>query len=162
MRRRFHALGAILALTMALPLTMPAMADSPHFISADASGPDAGGALAVSFKLAGLGDTVTTVVTARAQATALYACQNNGGNFPSDPKKQLEAGPISASGAFTSGKNGHVVGTLAMGPLPSTLSCPPGQHHVLVSVSYQDVSVSAPGADTESLPGVFSRVFVDL
>jgi hypothetical protein len=28
----------------------------------------------------GLGDTVTTTVTANADATALYACQNNGGN----------------------------------------------------------------------------------
>ena len=61
----------------------------------------------MNFKIAGLGDNQTITVTASASATAVYACQNNGGNFPSDPKKQQVSGPVSASGEFTSGKNGR-------------------------------------------------------
>jgi hypothetical protein len=110
----------------------------------------------------GLGDTVTTTVTANADATALYACQNNGGNFPSDPKKQQVSGPVSASGDFTSGKNGQITDSLTLSPPASTLDCPGGQHVVLARVSYTNVSVSEPAAGTESIPGTFSRVFFDV
>jgi hypothetical protein len=109
-----------------------------------------------------LGDTVTTRVTASADATALYACRNNGGNFPSDPKKQLVSGPVSASDDFTSGKNGQITDSLTLEPPASTLDCPPGQHEVLARVSYTNVAVSEPAAGTESIPGTFSRVFFDV
>ncbi|MBI2865614.1 MAG: hypothetical protein HYX94_13775 [Chloroflexi bacterium] len=139
-----------------------ALAQNPHFIRASASGPNASGNLTVSFKIAGLGDTVTTTVTASANATALYACRNNGGNFPSDPKKQEVSGPVSASGNFTSGKNGQLSGSLTLTPPPSTLDCPPGQREVLVSVTYTNVQVFEPNAGTESIPGTFSRTFISL
>lgn len=145
-----------------LALVVPASAANPHFIKASASGPDAAGNLTVSFKIAGLGDTVTTTVTASANATAVYACQNNGGNFPSDPKKEEVAGPVSASGDFTSGKNGQITDSLTLEPPASTLDCPPGQTEVLISVSYTNVQVSEPNAGTESIPGTFSRTFVDI
>jgi hypothetical protein len=89
-----------------------ALAASPHFIRSSASGPNNQGNLSVNFKIAGLGDNETLNVTASANATAVYACQNNGGNFPSDPKKQEVSGPVSASGQFTSGKNGQITGSL--------------------------------------------------
>lgn len=138
------------------------LAANPHFIRASASGPDEAGHLTVSFKIAGLGDTVTTTVTASADATALYACQNNGGNFPSDPKKQQVSGPVSASGEFTSGKNGQINGELVLSPPASTLDCPNGQHEVLVSVTYTNVAVSEPSAGTEPIPGTYSRTFIEL
>jgi len=137
----------------------PALAAAPHFVRADATGPNADGTLTVTFKIAGLGDTVTTTVTASAGATALYACRNNGGNFPSDPKKQLVSGPVSASGEFTSGKNGQITGSLTLSPPASTLDCPSGQHVVLAQVSYTNVAVSEPNAGTEPIPGTFSRIF---
>lgn len=89
-----------------------ALAANPHFVQSklSASGPDASGDLTVSFKIAGLDDAVSTTVTASADATATWACRNNGGNFPEDPKKQEVRGPVTASGEFTSGKNGHVTG----------------------------------------------------
>jgi hypothetical protein len=132
---------------------------NPHFIKASASGPDESGNLTVSFKIAGLGDNVTTTITASADATAEFACRNNGGNFPSDPKKQQVSGPVSASGQFTSGKNGQITGSLTLQPPPSTLDCPPGQEEVLVSVTYTNVQVSEPSAGSESIPGTFTRIF---
>jgi hypothetical protein len=151
---------AALVVAVALMLVAsPALAAAPHFVRADATGPNADGTLTVTFKIAGLGDTVTTTVTASAGATALYACRNNGGNFPSDPKKQLVSGPVSASGEFTSGKNGQITGSLTLSPPASTLDCPSGQHVVLARVSYTNVAVSEPNAGTEPIPGTFSRIF---
>jgi hypothetical protein len=157
MRRLLLIMLALVA-AVALP-TAAAVAASPHFMKTSASGPNAAGDLAVSFKIAGLGDNVTITVTATADGTATYACRNNGGNFPSDPKKQTVSGPVSASGDFTSGKNGSVNGTLTLHPPASTLDCPNGQHEVLAAVSYTNLRLSAPGADTETIPGTFSRTF---
>ncbi|MGW0625229.1 hypothetical protein [Streptomyces sp. NPDC002758] len=122
MRTTLATTVATLAIAVA-----PAFAASPHFIKASASGPDNLGNLSVNFKIAGLGDNATTTVTASADATATFACQNNGGNFPSDPKKTEVSGPVSASGAFTSGKNGQVTGSLTVMPPPTTLTCPGGR-----------------------------------
>jgi hypothetical protein len=152
---------AVLSLIVAALAAVPALAQNPHFIRATASGPDRNGDLTVNFKIAGLGANETITVTATADATAVYACRNNGGNFPSDPKKQEVSGPVSASGEFTSGKNGQITGSLTLSPPASTLSCPPGQRAVLVSVSYTNVQVSG-GGDTESIPGTFSRTFFNI
>lgn len=151
---------AVLLVTWGFAAT--AMAANPHFIRADAEGPDADGDLLVSFKIAGLGDAVTTTVTASADATAVWACRNNGGNFPEDPKKQEVRGPVSSSGEFTSGKNGQITASLTLSPPPATIDCPPGQTLVLVSVTYENVQVSSPDAGTESIEGTFSRTFFEL
>lgn len=145
-----------------LAVASPADAASPHFTRAAAAGPNADGTLDVEFKIAGLGDTVTTTVTASADGTAVYACQNNGGNFPSDPKKQVVSGPVSASGDFTSGKNGSITDALTLSPPASTLDCPGGQREVLASVTYSNVAVGAAAAGTEAIPGTFSRIFFDV
>ena len=142
-----------------LAVASPADAASPHFTRAAASGPNADGSLDVTFKIAGLGDTVTTTVTASGDATAVYACRNNGKNFPSDPKKQTVSGPVSDSGEFTSGKNGSISNSLTLEPPASTLDCPNGQREVLASVSYSNVTVSAAGTGTEAILGTFSRTF---
>jgi hypothetical protein len=160
MRRLLVVLGAALGATLLFAST--AAAASPHFVRASASGPSNSGQLAVNFKIAGLGDTVTTTVTASADATAVYACRNNGGNFPSDPKKQEVSGPVSASGNFTSGKNGQITGSLTLSPPASTLDCPPGQRQILASVSYTNVQVAAAGAGSASIPGTFSRTFFNI
>jgi hypothetical protein len=153
---RLPAIAAMLVAAVVFPAA--AAADSPHFIRASASGPDTAGNLSVNFKIAGLGANETITVTASADATATYACQNKGGNFPSDPKKTAVSGPVSAAGQFTSGKNGSITGSLTLNPPTTTLNCPGGQRQVLVSVSYTNVQVSG-GGDTESIPGTFSRTF---
>jgi hypothetical protein len=154
-------MAALMAMVATMLAASAAFAAAPHFISASATGPDASGNLAVNFKIAGLGDNQTITVTASGDATAVYACQNNGGNFPADPKKTTVSGPVSASGDFTSGKNGQVTGSLTLSPPATTLTCPSGQHVVLVSVSYTNVQVSG-GGDTATIPGTFSRTFFNI
>jgi hypothetical protein len=150
----------VVSLLAVVVMALPALAANPHFLSSKtgATGPDADGNLTVFFKIAGLGDTVTTTVTATADATATYACKNNGGNFPNDPKKEDVAGPVSASDDFTSGKNGQIQDTLVLMPPESELDCPNGQTATLVFVSYTNVAVSEPAAGTESIPGTFSAI----
>ena len=152
---------AVLSMLIVALAAVPALAVNPHFISQSATGPAANGNLTVNFKIAGLGDNQTITVTTTADATAVYACQNNGGNFPSDPKKTTVSGPVSASGEFTSGQNGQVSGSLTLRPPATTLTCPSGQRVVLVSVSYTNVQVSG-GGDTASIPGTFSRTFFNI
>ena len=157
-----HSLRITIAtLATLLAVSAVAVAAEPHFVQASATGPDAAGNLAVNFKIAGLGDNQTLTITASADATAVYACQNNGGNFPSDPKKTTVSGPVSASGDFTSGKNGQITASLTLSPPATTLMCPGGQHVVLVSVSYTNVQVSG-GGDTAPIPGTFSRTFFNI
>jgi hypothetical protein len=153
---------AVLSLMVTALAAVPALAANPHFISDSASGPNAAGNLRVNFKIAGLGANETITVTASADATAVYACRNNGGNFPSDPKKRTVSGPVSASGDFTSGQNGQITGFLTLMPPPNTtLTCPGGQRVVLARVSYTNVQVSG-GGDTASIPGTFSRTFFNV
>lgn len=158
-RRLATTLAWIAALMIMVAGT--ASAANPHFLRADASGPNNAGNLSVSFKIAGLGDNETITVTATADATAVYACQNRGGNFPSDPKKTDVSGPVSASGDFQSGKNGQVSGSLTLVPPSTDLNCPGGQRQVMLSVSYTNVAVSG-GGDTQSIPGTFSRTFITI
>ena len=142
--------------------TFAASAANAHFIYAKASGPDRAGALLISFKIAGLGNNFTTTITVSGNASALYACRNRGGNFPSDPKKQQVSGPVANSGVFTSGKNGQITGSLRLTPPPSSLVCPSGQSVVLVWVTYTNVQVSAPVAGAQTIPGTFSRTYYTL
>lgn len=143
-----------------LGFATPALAANPHFIGGQTGNcvVGAAGSLTCDFKIAGLGDTVTTTVKLTANATAIYACKNNGGNFPSDPKKQEVNGPVSNSDQFTSGKNGQIDADISVSPPPATISCPPGQNLVLVKVTYTNVALFQPDAGTFNVSGTFSKV----
>jgi hypothetical protein len=135
-------------------------AASPHFLRCSASGVNDDGTLNVCFKIAGLGDNQTLDVTASAHADAVYACKNNGQQCPNAANKVNVQADVSATGTFTSGKNGQITACLTVDPPPTTLTCPPGQDLVLVSVSYTNVSVSAPGAGScNTSPGTFAANF---
>jgi len=142
----------MLALTSFLATT--ALATSPHFISCDANGVNPDGTLSVAFKIAGLGANQELTVTTSADATAVYGCLNKGQQCPNS--KVAVSGVVTASGTFTSGKNGQITASLTVKPPPNTaVTCPPGgsQTLVLVSVSYTNVIVSAPGAgDCDTSP----------
>lgn len=128
-----------------------------HFQSATAS--LVGADLVASFREVGLGVGNVTE-TLSATATAEYACQNNGGQFPNDPRKQSVSGPVSATQDFPVAKNGHVEGSLSISAPASTLACPGGQHVVMVSVSYTDVTLSdVTNQVTADIAGTFSAVF---
>ena len=128
-----------------------------HFQSATAS--LVGADLVASFREVGLGEGNVTE-TLSASATAEYACQNNGGQFPNDPRKQSVSGPVSATQDFPVAKNGHVEGSLSISAPASTLVCPNGQHVVMVSVSYTDVTLTdVTNQVTADIAGTFSAVF---
>ena len=143
MRRLITLLTAICLMVV---LVMPAALathdkGNPHFIFARASlvGTD----LRVDFKEAGLGNDPEATVTIQVSAIAsrFDACRNNGGNFPSDPKKQETTAAVSASGEFSPGKNGQITDSLMVSLPATSLSCPPGQTAVLVSFSYTNIEV---------------------
>jgi hypothetical protein len=139
----------------------PALAASPHFIHTSATGPSSSGTLSVNFKEAGLGDNTLIDYTASANSTADYACINHGDNHPQASNKETVSGPVTASGTFSSGKNGTISATLTLYP-PSagSFSCPNGQNLVLASVSYTGVSISdTTNQVTEDIAGTFSRVY---
>lgn len=122
----------------------------------------ADGSLEVGFKIAGLGAAVTTDVTAGADAEATWACRNHGGQWPADPKKTTVAGPVAATGTFTSGKNGAIQATLIL-PAPGVEDpagfCPGGQVLTLVAISYTNVDLDNDLAGVYLLPGAYEVVF---
>jgi hypothetical protein len=138
-------------------LAVPAaLAVSPHFINASAT-LNNDGTLTASFKEAGLGTNQNINYELTADATATYVCVNKGGSNPSAQNKTTVAGPVSATGTFSSGKNGNVSASLTVSPPPSDISCPKGQTLQLASVSYTNVAISDTTNDvTEPIPGTFS------
>src|SRR6266480_5911164 len=78
--------------------------------------------------------------------TLPYGCLNHGQQCPNAANKVNVQSDVSTTGTFTSGKNGSIRASLTVDPPDTTLNCPGGQRLVLVSVSYTNVSVSAPGA----------------
>ena len=142
-------------------LAAPALADSPHFINASASVDNAGN-LVCTFKEAGLGTTVSTeAVTCSADATAVYACINGGGNHPKAANKETSNAVVNG-GTDVQAKNGHASGSITAGPPASTLVCPSGQTFVLACASYTDIVVTDTTNDVAaSLPDV-SRTFFDV
>ena len=135
-------------------------AQNPHFLSCDVTGVNSNGTLSSDFRIAGLGSNVSITVTVSADATATYACLNNGQNCPNAANKSTVTGTVTAQGIFTSGKNGSVRGSLTVNPPTTPLHCPGGQTLVLVSVDYTNVSVSAPPAAVcNTSPGNFGANF---
>ena len=163
MRRVKYSLALLFALFLVGLLPLVAFAANPHFISASASGPNSAGNLTVSFKESGLGDNALIDYVASADGTAVYACINGGNKHPQASNKETVSGPVSATGTFSSGKNGTISQSLTLSP-PSagSFSCPAGQRLVLAFVGYTNVAITdTTNKVTESIPGTFSRCFVD-
>ena len=149
---------AMIALSSFVAITV--WADSPHFLRTSANGVNSDGTVNVCFKIAGLGANQSIDVTASAHADATYACRNNGQQCPNAANKVNVQSDVSATGTFTSGKNGSVTACLTVEPPDTALTCPGGQKLVLVSVSYTNLWVSAPGAGTAAVPpGTFAANF---
>lgn len=158
MRRQLPKLSTmLLAALLALALSVSvAFADSPHFVSASAK--LSGVNLVVSFKEAGLGTNQLINYTASADGTAVYVCVNNGGGNPSAKNKTTVSGPVSASGTFSSGKNGNVNASLTLNP-PSAggFSCPTGQDLEIASATYTNVAITdTTNGITDPISGTFS------
>lgn len=129
---------ATAALVVMLATAAPALAQSPHFIRASGN-LNADGSLTVSFKEAGLGTNQLINYALTADGTAVYVCVNRGGANPSASNKTAVAGPVIATGSFSSGKNGQVTAALTVQPPFQDIGCPPGQNQELASVTYTNV-----------------------
>jgi len=162
MRRRSWFIGVVALVGTLMGSAGPALADSPHFIKASASLSNAG-ALVCSFKEAGLGSTVATErVSCSADASAVYACINGGGNHPKAANKETVSGPLVSGGDFPV-RNGSVTGSISIGPLdPGGFSCPGGQRLVLSEVSYTNIVLAGSAGNTANVPGSLSLVLVPL
>jgi hypothetical protein len=154
LKKRFVALAALVGAVAAL--STAALATSPHFVRADAQ--LSGANLVVSFKEAGLGTNQLITYVANADATATYVCVNRGGGNPSASNKTTVSGPVSATGTFSSGKNGQVTASLTlMPPGPGGFTCPNGQSREIAQVTYTNVSITdTTNGVTESIPGTFA------
>jgi hypothetical protein len=154
MRKRI-ALVALVFTALAV-FSQQAYADSPHFVRASAS-LNKDGTLTVSFKEAGLGTNQLIDYVATADATATYVCVNRGGKNPEAKNKTTVSGPVSATGTFSSGKNGQVTASLTISP-PSAgeFSCPNGQDLELAQVTYTNVAITdSTNGVTEPIAGTF-------
>jgi len=114
MMRRVLLSISLLALVGLLPQTAWASTAGAHFMSASAS-VNNDGALVVNWDEAGLGNENISY-TLTADATATYACINNGGNHPKASNKETVQGQVSTGGSFQA-KNGRVRASLTTGPL---------------------------------------------
>jgi len=149
-------LAVIAAFCAAMLIGIPAAhADSPHFIKATGT-LNSNGTLTVSFKEAGLGTNQNINYVLSADATATYVCVNKGGANPSAQNKTTVAGPVSATGTFSSGKNGQVTAALTVSPPPSDITCPSGQSLQLAEVSYSGVTLTDTTNDVSISVGDFS------
>lgn len=158
MRKGLGLMVAIaFAVTALIVSSVGALAVSPHFVGASAT--LSGANLVVSWHEAGLGDDQLISYTASADATATFVCVNKGGANPSASNKTSVSGPVSASGTFSSGKNGNINQSLTLQPpaAPSTLSCPKGQTEQQAQVSYTNVTITdTTDRITEPVSGTFS------
>jgi len=108
-----------------------------HFFSTSSSVAD-NGALSVAWDEAGVGQQQVDY-TLNADATALYACINNGGHNPKASNKRTFNGTVSATGTFDP-TNGRVHGSFTAGPLTEpSFTCPSGQTRVLAQATYTNI-----------------------
>ena len=149
-------LAVSLTFGLVIAAAAPALAVSPHFISANAR--LSGTNLVVNFKEAGLGTNQLITYVASADSTVTYVCVNKGGSNPSAQNKTTISGPVSATGTFSSGKNGNVVASLTLNPPgPGSFSCPKGQSLEIAQVTYTNVSITdSTNGVTEPIAGSFS------
>jgi hypothetical protein len=157
MSRSLRLILMATALVAAMAFAVSASADAPKFHSAT-SAVNGSGALVASWDERGLGNT-NIDYTLTADASAVFACINGGGNHPQAANKETVNAEVSANGSFEP-RNGRVQASLTAGP-PSagSFTCPGGQRLVLASVSYTNIVLTdtSNGVST-SLPDA-SRTF---
>ena len=137
-----------------------AQAQAAKFQSANSSVNNAG-ALVVTFEERGLGnEDINYTVTA--DATAVYACINKGGNHPEATNKETVNAEVSGGADFEA-KNGRVFGSVTAGP-PSAgaFSCPSGQRLVLASVSYTNIVLTDMTNGSSVSVSDTSRIFFEV
>jgi hypothetical protein len=151
------AVGFAVGFGVLLASSAASAAESFHgtvHISLDTSGADVCDLTASNIDESGLGNPNVTYTLA-ADAVLGKACQNNGGQFPSDPKKASDAGNVSGNVTLQP-KNGRVRGASVTidisAQVPVPLDCPGGQRPVVVCCKYTNITL------TDSTNGVAATV----
>lgn len=117
-------------------------ASSPHFVRGPfASINTSNGNVTVSWKEAGLGDTVSVDYEASALGTARYQCVNRGGNCPAASNKEDVMADVSVGGTFNVDKNGRITNALTILAPESTLQCPGNQVVGVVRVEFTGIEL---------------------
>ena len=131
MRRMLFVIAAVF--TTAAFAVPAALADSPHYVK----GPSAvvqGNSLVVSWKAAGLGNTVTSVdFNLSGTVTTTSQCFTKSGN-PVSGQPKSETTAVNATGTFPV-RNGQTTGSFTIAPL-STLQCTGNQEVRILSASF--------------------------
>ena len=138
MHRKLIALLAALLATFVVgagAVTSPALADSPHYIKGPTATVNANdNSLTVSWKAAGLGNTVTSVdFNLTGTVTTTSQCFTKSGN-PVNGVPKSETIDVNATGTFPV-RNGQTTGSLTISPI-STLECTGNQQVRILSASY--------------------------
>lgn len=142
MKRMLRRLSKIAFSGVLLCTAATAWAQSPHFVG-NVTAKLTDDSVQVCFKEAGLGSNALIDYTANANATATFVCVNNGGQCPNAANKTTVSGPVSASGTFSSGKNGTISQCLTIAPPDAGgFTCPSGQTLTLSEVSYTSISIT--------------------
>jgi hypothetical protein len=130
---------ALLAMAVIMPGV--ALAQNAHFVklSGDIG---TGGALDLTWKEAGLGDSVVVHYTAQANTCAIFACINNGGQHPQASNKESAAGTVLQNTECTSQQNGTVSCGVSVGPPSAPITCPDSQGPFLTWVEYKNIVVT--------------------
>jgi hypothetical protein len=114
-----------------------ALADSPHLIGSPSTSVS-GNSITFSASVAGLGNANTATFDWDGTINVSSRCYTKSQNKPQAANKQ-EAIVVDAQ-TTSAVRNGRTNASLTVAPL-STLSCPPGQHVVVESVTY-DITLS--------------------
>lgn len=94
----------------------------------------------VTGAIRGVGQLEVSFLT-EANAAALYACENGGGNFPNDPKKQAESTAVRTVTPVDP-TNGKASFSTDLQSPAATLGCPGGQTLSLVCIEYANKRVT--------------------
>ncbi len=156
------AAAAAAAISLAVSSTPASATSGAHFFKDTGASINDNGALVVTIDEAGVGQSQVNY-TLTANATAVWACLNGGGNHPKAANKETVSGQVSTAASF-SPINGRVMATMPpTGPLsPGAFSCPPGQTLVLASASYSDITLTDTTNGVTDNLGSTSRTFFNV
>lgn len=137
----------LMSIAVLATLTITAgSASAAKFKSASAT-INSNGTLVITFKEIGLGDRQGVTYQVSANASATYACINNGGNRPRAANKTGVQQPLSAGTSGQATRNGTFTcnGCLSLGPVAcdaGCLTCPGTMTKKLLNVSYTNITLT--------------------
>jgi hypothetical protein len=128
---------------------------NPHFLFANYSVPTSGanaGDLVFDFKQAGLGSFATADYTLTADYEAEVQCFNKAGNQPQGNPHHYTVENLSTSASFPV-RNGSVTGQIVLDAPETPDLCRKPHHPVVLSASFTNISLEAPGDEDPVPPG---------